>query len=164
MNSNPVVPKIEPLTEEQFHAVFLQSLSRMIVQHGQARVALWLGVTVRQLSNIKAGSLPTADKIWNLLAHDPSAHDEMDRKFGARNVPHDALCSSDPIAAKMAALLTRAIEAESPDSPGGADVTLHELLGMDEATLRAVHRELGGWIDRLEEAKGPRLNLRVVSA
>ncbi len=157
MSSRPVVPKWHPLTEDDFHAVFLQSLARLIATHGEGQVALWLGVSVRQLRNIKAGSLPTADKIWNLLAYDPSAHDEMDRKFGARNVPADALCSSDPVAAKMAAVLTKAIEAECPDSHGGTTVTLHEIFRMDEAVLREVHRRLGGWVDQIDDARKPTL-------
>lgn len=157
MTRNAVVPKLGPLTEDDFHASFMQALSRLTRQHGEARLALWLGVSVRQLGNIRRGSLPTADKIWNLLAHDTSAHDEMDREFGHRKVPVDALCTSDPVAAKMAALLTKAIEAECPNSPGGVVVTLHEILGMDEAILRDVHRRLGGWIDQIGEARRPAL-------
>lgn len=157
MTANTVVRKTEPLTEEQFGATFRQMLNRLIRRHGEAQVALWLGVSVRHLGTnvLRGSSLPTADKIWNLLAHDHSAHDEMDREFGQRNVPVDALCSSDPISAKMAALLTRAIEAESPDSPGGTAVILHEILSMDEGILREVHRRLGGWIDQLDETRKP---------
>lgn len=161
MTRDTVVQKIEPLTEDCFHAVFLQALSRMIATHGEGRVALWLGVSSRQLRYIKGGALPTADKIWNLLAHDESAHDEIDRKYGARKVPTSAVCSTDPIAVRMAALLTRAIEAELPDSPGGQEVVLSEILKMDEATMRAVHRRLGGWIDRIDEHRKPSIFARV---
>lgn len=150
MADSNVVPQIRPLTEEKFHAAFLQSLSRLIGRHGEGEVALWLGVCRKQLRNIKGGALPTADKIWNLLAHDPTAHDEIDRKYGARKVPHNAVCSSDPVAARMAAVLTKAIEAESPGSDGGPIVTLKEIRLMDEEAMRLVHRTLGGWLGRLE--------------
>lgn len=159
MPDNTVVPKIEPLAEDHFHAIFLQALSRLITAHGEGKVALWLGVSVRQLRNIKAGSLPTADKIWNLLAHDRSAHDEIDRQYGARKVPSNAICSTDPVSADMAALLTKAIEAEDPESPGGRDVTLHEIISMPERVMRDVHRTIGGWIERLEDARGPALKV-----
>jgi hypothetical protein len=147
-----------PLTEDQFHAAFLQSLARLCGIYGDGQVAVWLGVCRKQLKNIKGGSLPTADKIWNLLAYDASAHDEIDRKFGSRNVPHDAVCSSDPVAARLSRVLTAAIEAESPESHGGSVVTLKEIRAMDEDAMRAVHRTLAGWIDRLDnEREAPAL-------
>lgn len=157
MAENNGVPKVLPITEEKFRARFLQSLNRLIGDHGEAKVALWLGVSTRHLGgNVLRGSaIPTADKIWNLLAHDESAHDEIDREYGAKKVPLASHCTTDPIAAKMAALLTRAIEAESPQSPGGTVVTYHEIAGMDEPTLRAVHRRLGAWIDQLEAPRAP---------
>lgn len=155
MSGANVVPNVKPLPEDRFHAVFLQSLSRLIAAHGEGVIALWLGVSRRQLRNIKADALPTADKIWNLLAFDDSAHDEIDRKYGARNVPVDAFCSTDPIAVRLSILLTRAIEAESADSHGGPAVTLAEIRSMDEAVLRGVQRCLGGWIDQLDRAREP---------
>src|SRR5688572_10774042 len=96
--SNNVVPDAKPITEEHFRLVWLQSLSRLCRIHGDGQVALWLGVSVRHLRNLKAGdSLPTADKLWNLLAYDASAHDEMDGEYGLRNVDKEAACSTDPL-------------------------------------------------------------------
>lgn len=158
---NNVVRKIAPLTEEQFRASWLQALNRLCRLHGDATVAMWLGVSVRHLANIKGGSLPTADKMWNLLAHDRSAHDEMDREFGLKNIDDDAVCTTDPLTLDLIALAHETAEAEAPDSPGGPATTDHELLDKDEARLRRVHRIIGTWLHRIEQMRGPRLNLVV---
>lgn len=135
-----VVPKIKPLTEERFHAIFLRSLGRLIAEHGEGEVALWLGVSTRQLRNIKAGSLPTADKIWNLLAHDLTAHDELDRQFGVRNTPLDISDIVDALPSTTAAVHKLCV-ARSADSPGGDRITHTELLDLEpevDAAIRAL--------------------------
>lgn len=146
---NNVVPAIAPLTEEQFRNQWLQSLARLCAKHGDGQVALWLGVSERHLRNIKAGSIPSADKIWALLAYDPTAHDEMDAAYGAKNVPADALCAVDPLTRDLIALANEVAQSEDPDSHGGISVTDHELLGKDEHRMRRVHRTLGVWLDRI---------------
>jgi len=151
-----VVHEVRPLTEEQFKSTWLQTLGRLCRIHGDAQVALWLGVSVRQLYNIKGGSLPTADKIWNLLAHDESAHDELDGEYGLKNVGKDALCVSDPLTRDMIALAHETAEDEAPDSPGGVATTDHELLNKDEARLRRVYHRLGTWLDRIDLLRRPR--------
>lgn len=152
-----VLPKPTPLTEEQFRNSWLQALSRLCRTHGDGKVALWLGVTERHLRTVKKGdSLPSADKLWNLLAYDQSAHDEMDSEYGLKNVGSDAVCTSDPLTLDMIALAHETAEDERFDSPGGVAVTDHELLEKDEARLRRVHRTLGSWLHRLEELRRPR--------
>lgn len=152
-----VVPPVQPLTEEQFGATFRQALNRMIRQHGEAQVALWMGVSVRHLGTnvLRGSSLPSADKIWNLLAHDASAHDELDAEYGVKNVGKDAVCSSDPLTLDMIALAHETATAEAPDSPGGVVTTDHELLLKDEARLRKVYRTLGTWLQRIEDIRRP---------
>lgn len=157
--NNNVVPGVQPLTEEQFGATFRQMLNRLIRQHGEATVAMWMGVSVRHLGTnvLRGSSLPSADKIWNLLAHDASAHDELDGEFGMKNVDKDALCSSDPLTRDMIALAHETAEHEAPDSPGGLVTTDHELLQKDEARLRRVYQRLGTWLHRLEQLRRPTL-------
>lgn len=153
-----VVPKIDPITEEQFKATWLQTLNRLCRLHGDAKVALWLGISTRHLSNVKSGtSLPTADKIWNLLAFDRSAHDELDKEFGLRKVDKDAVCSIDPMMLDIIALAHETADHEAPDSDGGQNTTDHELLRKDEARLRRVHRRLGAWVNRIDELRRPTL-------
>ncbi|WP_066795125.1 hypothetical protein [Sphingomonas soli] len=158
MQRSNVVPRVQPLTEQQFRSKWLRALSRLCDQHGDGQVALWLGVGDRQLRNIKSGaSLPTADKIWNLLAWDDSAHDELDREYGLKNVGADAICTSDPLTIDLIALAHETAQAEAPDSPGGTATTDHELLLKDEGRLRKCYRTLGTWLARIEEIRRPAL-------
>lgn len=99
--------------------------------------------------------MPTADKVWNLLAHDDSAHDEMDAAFGMKKVPSDALCSTDPLTRDLIALANEVAQSEDPDSPGGVKVTDHELLLKDEHRMRRVHNTLGVWLDRISHMRRP---------
>lgn len=147
-----VVPKMPPLTEEDFRAAWLQTLARLCRRHGDDQVALWLGVSVVHLrKNLKSGiSLPTADKMWNLLAFDDSAHDELDGEFGLKNVHRDAVCTTEGLTLDIIGLAHEVALAEAEDSPGGTATTDHELLGMDDARLRRVHRVLGTWLHRID--------------
>ncbi len=151
-----VVPAVEPLTEEQFGATMRQMLNRMIRRHGEAKVAQWMGVSVRHLGGniLRGSSMPSPDKLWNLLAHDDSAHDELDAEFGLKNVHADAVCTSDPLTRDIISLAAETAEDEAEDSPGGVATTDHELLGKDEARLRKVHRVLGTWLTRIDALRG----------
>jgi hypothetical protein len=153
------LPNVAPQTEESFRNSWLSALSHLCKTHGDERVALWLGIGVPHLrKNIKSGtSLPTADKIWNLLAYDQSAHDELDKLYGLKNVGLDAVCSTDPLTLDMIELAAETAQDESLDSPGGQIVTDHELLEKDEARLRRVHRTVGGWLNRIEALRRPRV-------
>ena len=155
MHSNNVVPKIPLLTEEQFRNNWLAALGRLCREYGDSQVALWLGVTERHLRTVRAGtSLPTADKIWNLLAYDASAHDELDGAYDAKNVPKNSVCSTDPLTLDMIAVAHEVAQHENPASHGGVATTDHELREKDEARLRRVYRVLGSWVDRLDRMRG----------
>jgi hypothetical protein len=159
MSDSTVVHEIRPLDEDEFHASFMLVLARLNKDHTPAKVAHALGYsTKRQLANLANGSLPGLRAYYNLLALDQSAHDELDREYGHRKVPYDAKCFSDPVSAKMATLLARTIEAEMPSSPGGCEVTAHEVRAMastpeGEAMLREVARKTAHWVVLLEEAR-----------
>lgn len=160
---NNVVPNPRPLTEEEFRDTWLVTLARLCKQHGSSSVALALGVTERHLRNLRKGdSIPEPFRLWNLLALDQSAHDELDGEYDLKNVGKDSVCSSDPLTLDMIALAYETAEAESPDSPGGQATTDHELLLKDEARLRKVYRSIGTWLDRLDKLRKPRV--RAVAA
>lgn len=155
MPDNSVVPKAQPLTEDDFRANWLVTLARLCRTHGDAKVALWLGVSTRHLRNIKAGTaLPTADKLWNLLAYDASAHDELDGAYGAKNVPSNSVCTTDPLTLDMIAVAHEVAEHEREESHGGRATTDPELRQKDEPRLRRVHRVIGYWLDRLDDMHG----------
>lgn len=155
MTDKHVVPKSLPLTETDFRTNWLVTLARLCRTHGDDRVALWLGVSERHLRNIKSGaSLPTADKIWGLLFYDETAHDELDGAYGAKNVPSDSVCSTDPLTLDMIAVAHEVAQHENPDSHGGIATTDHELREKDEARLRRVYRVLGSWVERLDRMRG----------
>lgn len=145
-----VVRNPAPLNEEQFHAAMMESISRAIARNGKAKVAQIMCLSVRQLDNLGAGSFPRADRLANLRALGPELLDPIHREYGERTVPRNAVCSTDPISAKMAALLAKTIEMERPDSDGGTTATLSEVLNLDEQTLRQCARALSGWVEMID--------------
>lgn len=147
---NTVLPQIEPLTEDDFHAVLLVCLGNLYRRHGQARVAEWLGVSKRHLRNIEAGTAPAPHRLFNMLCHDPEALDPIDREYGTRRVSRDAVCTSDPVASRMAALLAHIITIEHEHSDGGADATMNELLSLPVDDLRTIARVTAGWVERID--------------
>lgn len=158
MSDAPVVPNFQPRTEDDFRDTWLLTLARLCREHGDSRVALWLGVSERHLRNIKAGdSIPAPFRLWNLLAHDQSAHDELDGDFGLKNVDRDAVCASDPLTLSLITLARDVAEAEAPDSPGAQRVVDEELRKMDESLIRKVNRVTSTWLDRLAEMRKPRV-------
>jgi hypothetical protein len=164
-----VVPNPDPVDEIQFHNAVMECVSRQVSRHGQGKVAQVMGLSVRQLSNLGAGSMPRADRLANLRALDRDALDPIHRLYGERAVPRDSVCTGDPISSKMAALLAKTIEMECPNSDGGTSATLAELLSLcgsaeDEAALRKIARALAGWLEAVDTYRcGARPNLRAVS-
>lgn len=156
MSQCNIVPRKQQATESQFRNAWLQTLARLCAKHDDDQVALWLGISERHLRNVRSGtSLPSADKLWGLLAFDDSAHDEMDALYGFRTVPIDALCSTDPLTRDLIALANEVAQSEDPNSPGGTSVTDHELLDKDEHRMRRVYNTLGVWLDRIGNMRRP---------
>lgn len=163
-----VVHKPEPVDEVRFHAAMMEAVSRQISRHGHGKVAEVMGLSVRQLGNLGAGSFPRPSRLYKLRELERDALDPIDRLYGERTVPRDAVCTSDPVSSKMAMLLSRTIEMERPDSDGGHRATLAEVLALcgspdDEATLRQIARACAGWLEMVDSYRnGPRPNLRSV--
>lgn len=141
MNSNSVVPKPHPLTEDEFHDVLMEDWSRLTSKlGGKGKFALAAGLTVRQLGNIHKGSTPNAIHIFNILAADETAIAAVLRKYNLRAVPADAICSSDPGTLPLATLLHHVAQAEHPESHGGVAITEHEARSIPEEELLKVER------------------------
>lgn len=147
-----VVRNPSALDEEKFHAVVMEAISRAISKTSRARVAQVMEISTRQLENIGKGAMPNARSLANLRALGPDLLDPIHREYGERSVPRDAVCSTDPISSKLAALLAKTIEMERPDSDGGAASTLAELLslGEDERLLRQCARTFAGWVEMID--------------
>ena len=153
MSERTVVPKIGRLSEDEFHGAAIRCISNCIDDHGEAATAKAMEVSTRQLRNILAGSTPGARRLHNLLSLDPHALDPIDRHYGQRRVPRDAVCSSDPISERLARLLARMIQMERADSPEGERVALGELLSLtsfEEDDLRFIAAETAGMVERID--------------
>lgn len=161
MRPDTVVPEPRALDEDEFHAEFMVLLAAANKRWGQAKVAQALGYTTkRQLANLANGSLPNLRGFYNLLALDATLHDPLDRAYGQRKVPTEAVCSTDPVSAKMASLLSRIIDAERPESPGGPNVVLQEICELartpeGETMLRDVAAASARWVAMLDDARKP---------
>lgn len=150
MTDNTVLPKKRKLGEDEFHDLAVKVVSDAVANHGRETVAQTMDISTRQLGNIMGGSTPAAFRLYNLRALDPDALDPIDRRYGCRSVPRDAVCSSDPVSSKLARLLAHSIEIERPDGDGGESATLRELLTLPEAELRAAASTLAGWVERID--------------
>ncbi len=160
-----VVPAIAPLMEDKFHDAMMEAISRQTSRHGKGAVAQALGVSIKQVGNLAAGSFPRPDRLFNLLAQDEDALDPIDRQYGGRRVPRDAVCSSDPISARLAHLLSQTIVAERPDSDGGAAVKLSEIMAFDEDVLRHCALRFAGWVEMIDAYRaGEAPRLRAVAS
>lgn len=162
MADNTVVPKSRRLSEDEFHDVAVSAVTKAIAEHGRDAVAKTMGISTRQLGNIMGGSTPAAFRLFNLRELDEDALDPIDRRYGCRSVPRDAVCSSDPVSSKLARLLAHAIEIERPDSDNGPGTSLAELLTLPEAELRAAASKLAGWVERIDahrEGTAPKLRV-----
>ena len=159
---NTVVPKMRKLSEDEFHDVAVKVVSDAVADHGRETVARTMDISTRQLGNIMGGSTPAAFRLYNLRTLNPDALDAIDRRFGQRSVPRDAVCSTDPVSAKLAQLLARTIDIERPDSDGGASASLAELLTLPERELRSAASKLAGWVEQIDAYRAgetPRLRV-----
>lgn len=164
MSDNTVLPNPQPLDEEKFHAVMMEAINRAVAKFGKAKVAQTMCLSIRQMDNLGAGSFPRPDRLANLRSLGADLLDPIYRAYGERSVPRDAVCSTDPVSSKLAALLARTIDMERPDSDGGQSGTLREVLDLDEATLRDCALKLVGWVEMIDAYRsGEKPKLRVAS-
>lgn len=163
MPDDNVLPIPEPRDEEEFHAAMMEAISRQTARHGRAKVARVMGLSLKQLENVGKGAFPRIDRVYNLQSLDPDALDPIDRLYSRRSVPRGAICSTDPVSAKLAKLLTHTIVIEHPDSEAGTDASMAELLAIDERALRHAALKLAGWIERIDAYRaGEKPKLRTV--
>lgn len=87
MTARTVLPKRTVPDEARFHALIVQGLARVAAQHGRGTLSDAMGRSGRQLDNVFAGSDPKAKALFDVLALDPTALDEILSAYGLRTVP-----------------------------------------------------------------------------
>jgi hypothetical protein len=92
---NPVVPKRHDVSEPQFHNLIVAGLARVAAKIGRGNLADRMGRTTRALDKVFAGSTPDAKAMFDALAADPTALDELAAAYGFQLVPLNRDCETD---------------------------------------------------------------------
>ncbi len=119
--------------QADFLAQMTIGLSRAAAKVGRGSLADTLDLSGPGLDNLFTGTMPKAKRLFDMLAADFSALDEIADLYGARVVPKGSICDTDQKAAPaLVAALHKVIEAE-------ADGTIDhiELLGMEREVIAA---------------------------
>lgn len=150
MTAGTVVREMPVLDEQAFHERLTAGWARCIpLAGGRAPFALKVGMTVRGLDKVLAGSTPHACTILNSRRAHPTAIDELMTGYRARIVPEGAACSTDDHAGiALLRAATKCIEAEADGVKNHS-----ELLGM-EGELREAAAVIGGMLARVDAIKG----------
>ena len=80
--NSTVVTKRQRPNEQQFHALMVAGLARTAATIGRGAVADKMGRTVRALDKVFAGSCPEPKALFDLLAEEPHALDELFAGYG----------------------------------------------------------------------------------
>lgn len=150
MTGGTVVREMPALDEQEFHERLTAGWARCIpLAGGRPKFALNVGMTVRGLDKVLAGSTPHACTILNSRRAHATALDELMAGYRVRMVPEGAACSTDDHAGiALLRAATKCIEAEADG------VKKHgELLGM-ETELREAAAKIGGMLARIDAIKG----------
>jgi len=139
--------KIEPLPKHRVAASIAAGWARIVRTKGKGSFADRLGTTERTVENALAGkTLPEAHTIFNSLAADKTALDELFEEYGVRLVDKDAVCDTDNLGMLLAQLHVWLEKARHPDSPGGAKIVHTEMLE-GEMLLRSTYTEIGRFLE-----------------
>ena len=76
-SARSVFHKTAALCEAQFHALVVQGLARIAARHGRGALSDAMGRCSRQLDNVFAGADPKAKALFDALALDATALDEL---------------------------------------------------------------------------------------
>lgn len=133
MTVKTVVPAFKPVAELEFHELVVAGLNRAARKIGRGALADKLDMTPKGLGKIFAGSTPHAKRLFDALAVDPAALDDIADRYGVRLVPKGSICDTDEKAApSLVAALHKVIEGESD-----GQIDHQELLGMERELIEA---------------------------
>lgn len=149
MSAGPVVPEARALDERAFHERVTAGWSRCIpLAGGIEPFALAVGMGVRGVRKVLAGTTPHACTLINSRRAHPSALDELLAGYGVRLVPEGAVASSDAGAGlPLLKAATACVEAEAD-----AVIDHRELLAM-EPELREAAAHLGALLARIDRLR-----------
>ena len=153
--SEPVVPKLGPLSKLELHAKLMLGWTRAISRHGKGAFADKLECTGPGLNKQLAGSMPDFETIDKALDAEPSVLDDYLAAKGKRLVDAEAVCDVDDLGLLLARVTLLLQEAEHPDGPGGRAIVPQEYLA-GEKVMRDLHVLTGRWLDRCGEIRKPR--------
>jgi hypothetical protein len=152
---NTVVPETMGVTEEEFHAAWLTGLSRADKNVGRRVLAFVMEITTKQVKNIFDGAATHPKRMWDALAADPTALDDIAEKYGKKIVDRNAVSTVDDAIIVMTRLAAKMAEVIHPDSPGGRAITHCEYLDA-EALMREAHAVSGAWLEKCGDIRAPR--------
>lgn len=151
VNSQPVLPRITTRTEADARHALAKDLLRICHIHGPQRVGLTVGCdekTIRDARDQK--STLKLHNAFNLLAIDEGALDSLAAEWGVQIVRLPACADDTHATADCSRPVPHLALAQAPDSDGGTDLTIRELLAMEQ-DIRASHRMTGRLIARLDQ-------------
>lgn len=147
-----VVPETIDVTEDQFHGAMIAGLGRAEQKVGRGALAYAMDLkSIKALTNIFAGTAPHPKRLWDTLAVEKTALDDIAKLYRVRIVDADRefICTECAAPALVSAL-KKVIEAEAD---GHKDH--RELIDM-EPELRAARAKLDAMIDVIDGLRRPR--------
>jgi hypothetical protein len=151
VTDQPVLPRITTRTEADARHALARDLLRICHQHGPQRVGLTVGCdekTIRDARDEK--STLKLHNAFNLLAIDEGALDSLAAEWGFQLVRLPAYADDCHATVDCSRPVPHLALAQAPDSDGGTDLTIRELLSMEQ-DIRASHRMTGRLIARIDE-------------
>lgn len=116
MTARTVLQQITPPDEARFHMLLVQGLARIAAKHTRGKLADAMGRSGRQLDNVFGGADPKPKALFDALALDPTALDEVIGAYGLRIVPvteGSAVQEDMRLAAGISAGLSKLIDANA---------------------------------------------------
>lgn len=159
MTRNSVVPETSGVTEAEFHAAMVTGLARAAKRlGGEAALAYVMGITEKQLSNIRKGAATHPKRLFDALMACPSALDDVAKRYGYRLVPRSGIRASvgEDLNVAMSRVSQWLDESMHSQSELGPDISRDELI-RGETQLRELQHRVNDMIAAIDDAKAHRL-------
>lgn len=142
-----VAPQMADVNDIQFRAAMLAGIGRAESIHGARDVRYVMDLETKQFDNIKRkGATPHPKRLWDILALEPTALDDIARLYGKRLVSSEAGFDVDDAGIALTKLLLWFREGEK----GGLN---HNHLLQGEFLIRQLHQVTGDWIEEISRLR-----------